>query len=379
MMQELSMYSGNLTDVPFGHQLAATAGVDPRDYVRIFSRIHTSSSSNVPSVWIFLLVIFGILVFMLAMTSAVMHLLQIHRRNALRRRIENGEVNLESMGIKRLTVPSAIVNQMSCFTYNHGTQNLKKLPVDNEKPRSVIQSLEAGQTPRNDERTSEVDVAVLSIDVEKACSATIPQELRSYAQTECPICLDNFEVGVTPVRQLPCGHIFHPECIDYFLGHHSSLCPMCKKSVLPLGYCPTDITNNMVRRERNMRRLRSRVTVHSSTDNETAHRMKRFQDWSIGVGKQIFQSTFSVANYRPRSPASLHAREVQSHTPPQVTLSSTEIPMPLTPGLSRQEIAQRRGRALIARSVSLEDVDTARNQRRPKWRRRLARAFPGFS
>lgn len=43
--------------------------------------------------------------------------------------------------------------------------------------------------------------------------------------------------------------------IDEFLGEVSSLCPICKASMLPRGYCP-EITNETVRRERAIRRLR---------------------------------------------------------------------------------------------------------------------------
>jgi hypothetical protein len=58
------------------------------------------------------------------------------------------------------------------------------------------------------------------------------------------------------LRELPCTHIFHAACVDPFLTTHSSLCPLCKKSALPTGYVPKTITNVMVRRERQVRRLR---------------------------------------------------------------------------------------------------------------------------
>lgn len=45
LMLESSMYSGNLTGVPFGHQLASS-GYDPRDYVRLYIDIGTGQSST---------------------------------------------------------------------------------------------------------------------------------------------------------------------------------------------------------------------------------------------------------------------------------------------------------------------------------------------
>lgn len=89
-------------------------------------------------------------------------------------------------------------------------------------------------------------------------------------QSLCTICLDNFITGETTIRALQCGHIFHQECIDTFLGNHSSLCPQCKASVLPYGYCPTKITNTMVRRERHISRLRSSVTARDG-NNANVH------------------------------------------------------------------------------------------------------------
>ena len=46
----------------------------------------------------------------------------------------------------------------------------------------------------------------------------------------CVICVDEF-TEEDQVRVLPCNHIFHPQCIDEWLGNHSSLCPLCKKRV----------------------------------------------------------------------------------------------------------------------------------------------------
>ena len=50
------------------------------------------------------------------------------------------------------------------------------------------------------------------------------------ASETCAICVDEF-TEEDQVRVLPCNHIFHPQCIDEWLGHHSSLCPLCKKRV----------------------------------------------------------------------------------------------------------------------------------------------------
>lgn len=46
----------------------------------------------------------------------------------------------------------------------------------------------------------------------------------------CPICIDEFKYGET-VRQLHCGHCYHPHCISPWLKTRSPLCPLCKIDV----------------------------------------------------------------------------------------------------------------------------------------------------
>ncbi|EPZ34134.1 hypothetical protein ROZALSC1DRAFT_31363 [Rozella allomycis CSF55] len=46
----------------------------------------------------------------------------------------------------------------------------------------------------------------------------------------CPICLDDFKKDMD-LKQLPCRHLFHVECIDSWLLNHKNFCPMCKLPV----------------------------------------------------------------------------------------------------------------------------------------------------
>ncbi|XP_014322668.1 E3 ubiquitin-protein ligase RNF126 isoform X4 [Myotis yumanensis] len=46
---------------------------------------------------------------------------------------------------------------------------------------------------------------------------------------ECPVCKDDYELGER-VRQLPCNHLFHDNCIVPWLEQHDS-CPVCRKSL----------------------------------------------------------------------------------------------------------------------------------------------------
>jgi len=250
MVEELTLYSGNVTSVPFGYQLIEL-NVDPRNYVRIYTAITVSNLSSLPDLWVFLLVISVLLIAVLGITSLLRHLIQRRRRESLRRRVMAGEVDLEALGIKRLTVPLELIKKIPLFIYTcdigdpspeaydvTNMSSVKPLGFEVSGP-SLTESLRSARPP----------------------SSILARRYGPQSQPTCPICLEDFESGYTTIRELSCLHIFHPECIDTFLSENSSLCPMCKKSALPFGYCPPVITNPVVRRERAIRRLRSRVTI----------------------------------------------------------------------------------------------------------------------
>merc|ERR1712187_570210 len=46
-----------------------------------------------------------------------------------------------------------------------------------------------------------------------------------WCETSCSICLGDFEEGEL-LRELPCGHKFHGQCVDKWLEHHRT-CPLC--------------------------------------------------------------------------------------------------------------------------------------------------------
>jgi hypothetical protein len=49
------------------------------------------------------------------------------------------------------------------------------------------------------------------------------------AQTVCSICLCDFAAG-SDLSSLPCGHLFHPDCVACWICDHPS-CPVCRHSL----------------------------------------------------------------------------------------------------------------------------------------------------
>ncbi|KAI1901523.1 hypothetical protein AGOR_G00035300 [Albula goreensis] len=68
---------------------------------------------------------------------------------------------------------------------------------------------------------------------EKEKISSLPTVIVSQEQAdsnmECPVCKEDYSVG-EPVRQLPCNHFFHSDCIVPWLEMHDT-CPVCRKSL----------------------------------------------------------------------------------------------------------------------------------------------------
>ena len=400
-MHHLGKYSGNMTDVENGHLL--TEMYDSRDYVRLYTVITTGSPASLPSLWVFLLIILGILLSMIAITSLLMHFIQRRHRRALRRRVANGEVDLEALGIKRLTVPQEVVDRMPLFVYVASDDELPKpsspipsypvppysaTPLSAPLPTSPIltfpNATDFTPYPISGPQAYPTETASPPITTTRQ-SKSLNHQLH-FSQPSCPICLEDFISHSTTVRELPCAHIFHPECVDAFLRDSSSLCPMCKKSVLPKGYCPTDVTNAMVRRERLLRRMRERVTVEVvDTGTGIAARQslpltQRQRPVATRRRRASFHREFGRA-----ARANANARRISNIplSPPSTTLemvqADTGTPAPTSsPPASGTERARLRTDAILGtQPVTLGDEDRERQARAPKCTF-TASIFPRF-
>ena len=294
IVQQLSLYSGNLSTAPHGAGLALE--FEPDDIVRLVTQVDVSGSPGIPSLWVFLIIVLAILLAVVLTTSVIMHLIQRRQRRRLAQRVARGEVDLEALGIKRLNVPQELLDKMPIYTYHSADP-------------AVIAAAKTETDTTPDTATS---------------TRSAPLRQTPYSQASCPICLDDFAHSSTAVRELPCFHIFHPECIDPFLRNNSSLCPMCKNSVLPKGYCPVNVTNIMVRRERLVRRMRARANgedgLVAAIDAEGGHGIMRYQ-W-IRVRDRVRGNRVARAGLHQsalmNTPAQSQDTEMQPQQPPTV-------------------------------------------------------------
>lgn len=330
-----ALYSGSLLEVPFGPNLSA-AGFPKSDYVRLLMEIETGGSNNLPSLWVFLLIILAVLLAIVGVVSLTMHIVQRRRREALRQRVIAGNVNLEILGIKRMTVPQEVLDKLPTYPYvatEPAVQNGPVMEVLAEKG-----SLEAATTA--------------------LAKASARHGHNALDQPSCAICLDDFSDGVT-VRELPCRHIFHPECVDVFLRDNSSLCPLCKSSALPKGYCPAVITNAMVRRERFLERRGGRANGQDGVPTQTRSRT-------------MFRLGRSAVTASPRS-VEMTERPESSSVEAQAVNPDVATPPPASTS-ARQEWARRRALAMLGPRAPAE-VE-APQQGRSRWRKMVGNIFP---
>lgn len=357
-MSQLSLYSGSMAAAPFGSTLVNQ--YVPQDFPRLFARVDVQGGANVPSLWIFLIIVLAVLLAVVIIASIIMHLIQRRQRASLQRRLERGEVDLETLGIKKMNVPQAQIDAMPKYVFTAGP----------EVPATTLSPAPKG--------------------------AAVVEHHPSFSQTTCPICIDDFVANETTVRELPCKHIFHPECIDLFLRDSSSLCPLCKASALPAGYSHIKVTNLMVRRERLVRRMRERrrqsldaAVIRSSTSEQPSSRSQAAGLWlqrrlNVGAGatrstvppyvleaERALSADMELGDVQPTNPqATLNARRQTVAVPAEVAARGAAARR----AWRRERLAQQQEEAYNRQAETARQVDVGR----PLWRRAMSRVVPGF-
>lgn len=221
--------------------------------------------SATPSLWSFVLAILGT-IFGLSLVLLVLYrLVQRRRRNILRQRIDEGEVDVEYLAMNQIKVPREIVEKMPLYIYTNTPKPVQPESAKEETETNVEEVPPSSRTPSPtpDEEPSSPPTwriptvtgirrpaaAIINPATDNRVPASQNPYRLSHTQTTCAICLEDFVAGSTTVRELPCGHVFDPGCIDTCLMENSSLCPLCKKSVLPPGSVHIPVTNAMVRQD----------------------------------------------------------------------------------------------------------------------------------
>ncbi|KAJ6119329.1 hypothetical protein N7523_003609 [Penicillium sp. IBT 18751x] len=218
-------------------------------------------SSQQPGLWSFVLAILGTIVGLSLVLVVLYRFLQRRRRQILIQRIETGQVDVERLAMSILRVPRELVDKMPIYTYTGEAPIMVPVTAEEEVKEEVQTSVtEVDGTPSlSSSSSSSLSKSPPKVTgIRRPEPAVIRPETNQPApstnqhwdlQTSCAICLDEFVIGSSQLRELPCGHVFDPPCIDQYLIEQSSQCPLCKKSVLPAGSFQIPVTNALVRQE----------------------------------------------------------------------------------------------------------------------------------
>lgn len=352
LMQQMGQFSGVSSNLKI-EGILAQEQFDPADYVRLYTTFGTSQSSNLPTLWAFLLIALGLVLLLVGTVSLLMHWVQRQGRRDLRRRVDNGEVDLEILGIKRSRIPQEAIDllETSIYTQHRESSNKEYIPAD---------------------QTS-------NISAEQPTPSSSPGNQSRYSQTMCPICLDDFVTNITTVRSLPCHHIYHPSCIDPFLRDNSSLCPLCKDRVLPSNSkdnVSEAITNSMVRHERRVRRMRRERQVGELPDRPAAGE-QGVNGWWIAnfrhgynVGRRAFSAPGGPAATPTISQIEMGVLEGRAVSGPQAAEAFVRIGETLRPPPAednhRMEWMRRRFNTLRGIERTMDEDEAERSARLPR-------------
>lgn len=221
------------------------------------------SGKKTPSIWGFLLAILGTVVVLGVILFLLYQFLQRRRREILRRRLAVSAADYQQFQLQHLKVPQEFIARLPTYVYpnlgHHGEDRSMQTPYDSNIPDRIDNTKNGEDKQKNSEKEPGVEASGLmtqhknsagfegALDAEQ--ESKTPQErardisprtarCETSSQTTCAICLDDFTPESSIVRELPCGHIYHPECIDISLTRSSSLCPLCKKSVWAPEFYP---------------------------------------------------------------------------------------------------------------------------------------------
>ncbi|THY85771.1 hypothetical protein D6C93_08111, partial [Aureobasidium pullulans] len=112
-LEQMARNSSNNTNAPIDQ------APSNQTYIRLLMEVTTGSGgTNLPSIWVFLLIILAVLLVLIGALSLTMHILQRKRRNDLRARIARGEVDIEALGLGKLTVPQEMIDRMPLYAYS---------------------------------------------------------------------------------------------------------------------------------------------------------------------------------------------------------------------------------------------------------------------
>lgn len=116
------------------------------------------------------------------------------------------------------------------------------------RPRTRLHWISHFRLPSNNNRNNAISTLGLGLNKElrEMLPIIVYKESFSVKDTQCSVCLLDYQAE-DRLQQIPaCGHTFHMSCIDLWLATHTT-CPLCRFSLLTTAKSSTqasDMQNN---------------------------------------------------------------------------------------------------------------------------------------
>ncbi|KAK6204160.1 hypothetical protein LQW54_008394 [Pestalotiopsis sp. IQ-011] len=142
---------------------------------------------------------------------------------------------LNGRGLDSTTINSIPIVQYTSGRNRRGTNECERGRLETIHEDGVGAAPE--QSSGNDNNTANSNVLARLQGILKRWKALIPKrpfprlqkpqpaELSRQDETSCSICTEDFADGAE-LRKLPCGHLYHPSCIDQWLRDFNVTCPL---------------------------------------------------------------------------------------------------------------------------------------------------------
>jgi hypothetical protein len=125
----------------------------------------------------------------------------------------------------------------------------------------------------------------------------------------CSVCLEEYEMGEL-LRQLPCKHTFHTECIVPWLTERSPLCPLCKSDVYQERFASEDSTREQDDGDDDDTQMMAPLpgvddsTVSSSDDNDNIEALaaSRRHRWNLFAWPTLLRRRPIAREPEPQDP-----------------------------------------------------------------------------
>lgn len=106
------------------------------------------------------------------------------------------------------------------------------------------------------------------------------KESFSIRETQCSVCLGDYQADDRLQRLPQCGHTFHVDCIDHWLANNTT-CPLCRFSLIPFPStkAATDSVNHEDQEREEDRAQRRSFAIHENAELETE---RNYHEFSAG-------------------------------------------------------------------------------------------------